>query len=171
MAETTLEQADALLAEREARLVDQLATLTAKPTELGNISFGKRVGEGTSMAVDRLTAVSAQEELLTMLDDVRRARERVVDGSYGTVRGLRATRSPPAGSRPGRGPPAASSTPEPAPKDHRTGDFLLSGHPARTQLTGGRAGRDATSGQVRRRRSWWPRIRARRRGCAAASTS
>lgn len=84
MAETTLEQADALLAEREARLVDQLATLTAKPTaELGNISFGKRVGEGTSMAVDRLTAVSAQEELLSMLDDVRRARERVVDGSYG----------------------------------------------------------------------------------------
>ena len=83
MAETTLAQADALLAEREARLVDQLATLTAKPTELGNISFGKRVGEGTSMAVDRLTAVSAQEELLTMLDDVRRARERVVDGSYG----------------------------------------------------------------------------------------
>lgn len=83
MAETTPEQADALLAEREARLVDQLATLTARPTELGNISFGKRVGEGTSMAVDRLTAVSAQEELLTMLDDVRRARERVVDGSYG----------------------------------------------------------------------------------------
>ena len=51
---------------------------------MGNISFGKRVGEGTSMAVDRLTAVSAQEELLTMLGDVRRARERVVDGSYGT---------------------------------------------------------------------------------------
>jgi DnaK suppressor protein len=83
MAETTPAQADVLLAEREARLVEQLETLTAKPTELGNISFGKRVGEGTSMAVDRLTAVSAQEELLTMLDDVRRARERVVDGSYG----------------------------------------------------------------------------------------
>ncbi|WP_206063114.1 TraR/DksA C4-type zinc finger protein [Nocardioides sp. HDW12B] len=76
-------EADLLLAERETRLVDQLATLTAAPAEMGNISFGKRVGEGTNMAVDRLTAVSAQEELLTMLDDVRRARERVADGSYG----------------------------------------------------------------------------------------
>ncbi len=78
-----LAEADVLLAEREARLVDQLATLTATPAEMGNISFGKRVGEGTNMAVDRLTAVSAQEELLTMLDDVRRARERVADGTYG----------------------------------------------------------------------------------------
>lgn len=81
--DVSLADADRLLAEREARLVDQLATLTAAPAEMGNISFGKRVGEGTNMAVDRLTAVSAQEELLTMLDDVRRARERVTAGTYG----------------------------------------------------------------------------------------
>jgi DnaK suppressor protein len=73
-----------LLAEREQKLEDELAELTRPTGDLGSISFGKRVGEGTSMAVDRLTAVSAQQHLLAMLDEVRRARRRVADGSYGT---------------------------------------------------------------------------------------
>src|SRR4051794_10912461 len=77
------EDADRLLAEREAELEQQLAELTRPPGELGTISFGKRVGDGTSMAVDRLAAVSAQEHLLAMLEEVRRARRRVADGSYG----------------------------------------------------------------------------------------
>jgi RNA polymerase-binding transcription factor DksA len=74
---------DHLLAEREGRLEAELAELTKPIGEVGTISFGKRVGEGTSMAVDRLTAVSTQEHLLAMLEDVRRARQRVADGSYG----------------------------------------------------------------------------------------
>lgn len=74
---------DKLLAEREDRLQADLAELTKPTGEVGAISFGKRVGEGTSMAVDRLTAVSAQEQLLAMLEDVRRARRRVADGSFG----------------------------------------------------------------------------------------
>jgi DnaK suppressor protein len=77
------EDADRLLAERAAQLEAELAELTKPPGEVGTISFGKRVGEGTSMAVDRLAAVSAQEHLLTMLDEVRRARRRVADGRYG----------------------------------------------------------------------------------------
>ena len=72
-----------LLADREEELEGQLAELTKPSAELGSISFGKRVGEGTSMAVDRLSAVSTQEHLLTMLEDVRRARRRVADGTYG----------------------------------------------------------------------------------------
>jgi RNA polymerase-binding transcription factor DksA len=79
-----MDEADQVLARREAELETQLAELTKPPGELGTISFGKRVGEGTSMAVDRLAAVSAQEHLLTMLDEVRRARQRVADGTYGT---------------------------------------------------------------------------------------
>jgi RNA polymerase-binding transcription factor DksA len=75
--------ADQVLAAREAELEAQLAELTKPPGELGTISFGKRVGEGTSMAVDRLAAVSTQEHLLAMLDEVRRARARVVAGTYG----------------------------------------------------------------------------------------
>ena len=78
------EDADRLLAEREATVEAELAELTKPPEELGTISFGKRVGEGTSMAVDRLAAVSTQEHLLAMLDDVRRARRAVAAGTYGT---------------------------------------------------------------------------------------
>jgi DnaK suppressor protein len=78
------EEAGRVLAEREEKLLAELAELTRPPGEVGTISFGKRVGEGTSMAVDRLAAVSAQEHLLAMLDGVRRARQRVADGSYGT---------------------------------------------------------------------------------------
>ena len=74
---------DRLLAEREDQLRAQLAQVTKPAGEIGAISFGKRIGEGTSMAVDRLTAVSTQEHLLAMLEDVRRASERVADGSYG----------------------------------------------------------------------------------------
>jgi len=77
------EDADRVLGEREAQLEAELAELTRPTGEIGSISFGKRVGEGTSMAVDRLAAVSAQEHLLAMLDEVRRARERVADGTYG----------------------------------------------------------------------------------------
>ncbi len=74
---------DDVLTERENQLQADLAELTKPVGEIGSISFGKRVGEGTSMAVDRLTAVSTQEYLLVMLEDVRRARQRVADGSYG----------------------------------------------------------------------------------------
>ena len=77
-------EVDRLLAVREAELEAELAELTKPPGELGTISFGKRIGEGTSMAVDRLAAVSTQEHLLTILDEVRRARRRVGDGTYGT---------------------------------------------------------------------------------------
>lgn len=63
--------------------MDELAELTKPVGDLGAISFGKRVGEGTSMAVDRLAAVSAQQHLLAMLEEVRRARRRVAEGTYG----------------------------------------------------------------------------------------
>lgn len=75
---------DRVLAEREAGIESELAVLTKPPGELGTISFGKRVGEGTSMAVDRLTAVAAQETLLAILNEVRQARARVAEGTYGT---------------------------------------------------------------------------------------
>jgi DnaK suppressor protein len=75
---------ESFLAEREQSLEDELSELTKPIGDLGAISFGKRVGEGTSMAVDRLAAVSAQQHLLAMLAEVRQARRRVADGTYGT---------------------------------------------------------------------------------------
>lgn len=73
----------AVLADKEAQLTEQLAALSARPTDAGSISFGKRVGEGTSEAVDRLAAVPAHDKLQAMLAEVQRAQAKLDDGSYG----------------------------------------------------------------------------------------
>lgn len=72
----------ALVARRE-RLHAQLASMSA-PVELDNISFGKRVGEGTSQAVDRLSAVPAHAKLQLMLADILRAERKIDEGTYGS---------------------------------------------------------------------------------------
>ena len=74
----------ALLAAKRDQLREQLAEMSAPPTELGTISFGKRVGEGTSQAVDRLSAVPAHDKLQLMLAEVERAEQKLAEGSYGT---------------------------------------------------------------------------------------
>jgi DnaK suppressor protein len=75
----TRETLNAKLAEIE----DQLATMSAPPTEQSNISFGKRVGDGTQMAVDRLSQVAVADQLQVTEIDVRRALVKLDEGSYG----------------------------------------------------------------------------------------
>ncbi len=50
---------------------------------MGSVSFGKRVGEGTAQAVERLMTTSAAKALWTKLQDVLRALEKLDDGTYG----------------------------------------------------------------------------------------
>ena len=62
----------------------ELATLTAAPRDpMGAVSFGKRVGEGTSQAVERIAQVDAAKRLDAKLGDVERALEKLDEGSYG----------------------------------------------------------------------------------------
>jgi len=68
---------------QKAELTAELERMAAPPEETGNISFGKRVGEGTSMAVDRLVQVEAYDQLRALLADVTRALEKLGEGSYG----------------------------------------------------------------------------------------
>ena len=75
---------DTILREKKADLERELASLSAEPEERGSISFGKRVGEGTSMAVDRLSQVAAHDKLQVTMADVDRAMAKVGEGSYGT---------------------------------------------------------------------------------------
>jgi DnaK suppressor protein len=72
------------LAAKRVQLEEQLAEMSAPPEELGNISFGKRVGEGTSQAVDRLSAVPAHDKLQLLLAEVTRAEEKLADDTYGS---------------------------------------------------------------------------------------
>lgn len=74
---------------REVLLAKQLdiaaraADLTAAPESTGGISFGKRVGDGTSIAVERITQVAAHEQLLAQSAEIERALEKLDDGTYG----------------------------------------------------------------------------------------
>ena len=66
-----------------AEIDEQMATMEKKPVDQGSISFGKRIGEGTSMAVDRLAQVAVHDKLQVTRADVVRAAEKLEDGTYG----------------------------------------------------------------------------------------
>jgi DnaK suppressor protein len=69
---------------RRADLESEVAALTDAPRDpLATVSFGKRVGEGTSQAVERLTQTSAARALWTKLGEVSRALDKLDEGSYG----------------------------------------------------------------------------------------
>jgi hypothetical protein len=78
-----------VLLERKAALESELAVLTEAPRDpMGAVSFGKRVGEGTNQAVERIAQTSAARSLWAKLQDVERARE----GGRGDVRHVRRLR-------------------------------------------------------------------------------
>ncbi len=49
----------------------------------GGISFGKRVGEGTSIAIERFADVAIHDQIVHQLAAVEAALGRVADGKYG----------------------------------------------------------------------------------------
>lgn len=74
----------ALLETTRDGLRADLAELTAAPRDpMGAVSFGKRVGEGTNQAIERITQVDAAKKLDAKLRDVERALEKLDEGSYG----------------------------------------------------------------------------------------
>ncbi len=72
----------AVLDTRRAELEAELSALSAPTGDQGGISFGKRVGDGTSVAVERLSQVAAHDRLRAMLTGVTRARVKVAEGTY-----------------------------------------------------------------------------------------
>jgi len=78
-----MDEPRATLTAKLAEIDEQMATMEEKPVDQGSISFGKRIGEGTSMAVDRLAQVAVHDKLQVTRADVVRALEKLDDGSYG----------------------------------------------------------------------------------------
>lgn len=74
----------AQLAAKRTELEAELAELTRELPDTGGIGFGKRVGDATSVAVERMAQVAAHDRLQVMLADVRRAETKLADGTYGT---------------------------------------------------------------------------------------
>jgi DnaK suppressor protein len=73
-----------VLEERLTNLDAELAELTAVPRDPTTaVSFGKRIGDGTTEAIDRMTKVGTAEQLDVMRTDVVRALAKLEDGTYG----------------------------------------------------------------------------------------
>jgi RNA polymerase-binding transcription factor len=74
----------AVLERRRSEVQGELEGITAAPRDpMAPVSFGKRIGDGTTEAVARLNAVGAARELSSMLADVERALEKLEEGTYG----------------------------------------------------------------------------------------
>jgi len=73
-----------ILRAKKTEIEQQMSGLVAPLEDQGSIDFGKRVGEGTSMAVDRFSQVAAHDKLQLTLADVDRALAKLEEGSYGT---------------------------------------------------------------------------------------
>jgi DnaK suppressor protein len=80
-----------LLLAKQRDLQARSADLTTPPDATGGISFGKRVGDGTSIAVERLTQVAAHEQLLVQAEEVARALSKLDEGTYGVCDSCAAT--------------------------------------------------------------------------------
>jgi DnaK suppressor protein len=77
------EDVRATLTDKLAEIDAEMAQMERPPDQQGTISFGKRIGEGTSMAIDRFAQVGVHDRLQRTRADVVRALEKLDEGSYG----------------------------------------------------------------------------------------
>lgn len=85
--ELDLEKVRAELAEHRDRTRERVAGLAKRP-ELGSAQgFGKRIGDGTTEAISRLTEIGVGQSLESTLARTERALSKLEEGSYGTCDG------------------------------------------------------------------------------------
>jgi len=84
MTEAELAAAEAALRERAEALEVRLAGMSTPPERGSEIGFGKRVGDGTTEAVRRLTEVGVGTTLESSQARVLRALQKLDEGTYGT---------------------------------------------------------------------------------------
>ena len=76
-------------------LAAKLSALTAVPRDpMTAVSFGKRIGDGTTEAVERLNQTGAAKPIAAMLAEVERALEKIDQGTYGVCDNCGVTISP-----------------------------------------------------------------------------
>lgn len=73
-----------LLQTRLRELDARIAELAKAPERGSSVSFGKRVGDGTTEAIGRLTEVGVGESLESTRARVHAALGRIAEGTYGT---------------------------------------------------------------------------------------
>ena len=73
---------EALAARREA-LLGELDRLTEPPEEGASVGFGKRVGDGTTEAVERLATTATARSIAASIKEIDRALQKLADDTYG----------------------------------------------------------------------------------------
>ena len=74
----------ALLEARREELSRELDVLVEVPRDpMTAVSFGKRIGDGTTEAVERLNRTGVAQSISASLEEVERALEKLDEGTYG----------------------------------------------------------------------------------------
>jgi DnaK suppressor protein len=81
--ELDLTEIERTLRARQAEMAQKIAGLAKAPERGSGISFGKRVGDGTTEAVSRLNDIGVGNSLLVAVERVDRALAKIEDGTYG----------------------------------------------------------------------------------------
>jgi RNA polymerase-binding transcription factor DksA len=71
------------LLSRRTELEAELERLIEPPEEGASIGFGKRVGDGTAEAVERISTTATARSIAASLADIKDALERIDAGTYG----------------------------------------------------------------------------------------
>lgn len=76
-------QIRAELQTKREELQAQITDLTRPPEGGATIGFGKRIGEGTTQAIQQMADASTAQTFADVLDQVERSLTKLDDGSYG----------------------------------------------------------------------------------------
>lgn len=68
---------------RRAGLMAELERLISPPREGSSVAFGKRIGDGTTEAVERIATTAAARSIAASISATDRALEKLEDGTYG----------------------------------------------------------------------------------------
>ncbi|HEX6207293.1 MAG TPA: TraR/DksA C4-type zinc finger protein [Actinomycetota bacterium] len=68
---------------RRAELEAELARLTEPPEAGSAVSFGKRIGDGTTEAVERIATTAQARSFSASMAEIDRALEKLSEGTYG----------------------------------------------------------------------------------------
>jgi DnaK suppressor protein len=82
--EPSPDQLQSLLEEKRAELLTRIEQFGASnPAETSNLNFGKRIGDGTTYAVERMTGAYQARTLYETVKEIDQALDRLAAGSYG----------------------------------------------------------------------------------------
>jgi DnaK suppressor protein len=74
----------AILEKRRRALEEEVRSLTEHdPGESANLQFGKRIGDGTAYAIDRMTGAYQARTLYQTIEQIDAALDRLREGTYG----------------------------------------------------------------------------------------